>query len=112
VCIENLIRIDCVTELPKTSSAMIALLSSFLILFASPFKSKSRLDAEDAVFGHQLIIWRRKVRGQRPPTKRFSRRIASPLPASLSFRQISCASLWSRIFNFRVLISETWSELA
>src|SRR5689334_13818764 len=65
---------------------MIALLSSFLILFASPFKSKSRLDAENAVFGHQLIILRRKVRGQRPPTKRSSRRIASPLPASLSFR--------------------------
>ena len=30
---------------------MIALLSSFLILFASPFKSKSRLDAENAVSG-------------------------------------------------------------
>jgi hypothetical protein len=38
VCIENLIRIDCVTESPKTSSAMIALLSFFLILLASPFK--------------------------------------------------------------------------
>jgi len=51
VCIENLIRIDCVTKSPKTSSAMIALLSFFLILFASPFKSKSRLEAENAVLG-------------------------------------------------------------
>jgi hypothetical protein len=38
VCSENLIRIDCVTESPKTSSAMIALPSFFLILLASPFK--------------------------------------------------------------------------
>jgi hypothetical protein len=30
---------------------MIALLSFFLILFASPFKSKSRLEAENAVLG-------------------------------------------------------------
>jgi hypothetical protein len=45
---------------------MIALLSSFLILFASQFESKSRLDAENAVFGYQLIILRRKVRAQRP----------------------------------------------
>jgi hypothetical protein len=40
VCIENPIRIDCVTESPKTSSAMVALLSSFLILLASPFSSE------------------------------------------------------------------------
>jgi len=30
---------------------MIALLSFFLIQFASPFKSKSRLEAENAVLG-------------------------------------------------------------
>jgi hypothetical protein len=61
VCIENLIRIDCVTKSPKASSAMIALLAFFLILFASPFKSKSRLEAGNAVLGGQLIILRRKV---------------------------------------------------
>jgi hypothetical protein len=66
VCIENLIRIDCVTKSPKASSAMIALLSFFLILFASPFKSKSRLEAENAVLGGQLIILRRKVRLRGP----------------------------------------------
>jgi len=49
-----------VTKSPK-SSAMIALLSFFLMLFASPFKSNSRLEAENAVLGGQLIILRRKV---------------------------------------------------
>jgi hypothetical protein len=33
-------------------------------LFASPFKSKSRLEAENAVLRPQLIILRRKVRGR------------------------------------------------
>src|SRR6266478_8059372 len=43
---------------------MIALLCFFLTLFASPFKSKSRLEAENAVLRRQLIILRRKVRGR------------------------------------------------
>jgi hypothetical protein len=45
---------------------MIALLSFFLILFASPFESKSRLEAENAVLGGQLSILRRKVRLRGP----------------------------------------------
>jgi hypothetical protein len=43
---------------------MIALLCFFLALFASPFKSKGRLEAENAAVRHQLIILRRKVRGR------------------------------------------------
>jgi hypothetical protein len=43
---------------------MIALLCFFLTLFASPLKSKSRLEAENAVLRRQLIILRRKVRGR------------------------------------------------
>jgi hypothetical protein len=43
---------------------MIALFCFFLTLFASPFKSKSRLEAENAALRHQLIILRRKVRGR------------------------------------------------
>ena len=43
---------------------MIALLCFFLTLFASLFKSKSRLEAENAVLRRQLIILRRKVRGR------------------------------------------------
>jgi hypothetical protein len=51
VCTENLIRIDCLNESPKRQW-LIALLCFFLILFASPFKSKSRLEAENAALRH------------------------------------------------------------
>src|SRR5438046_8248693 len=43
---------------------MIALFWLFLTLSVSPFKSKSRLEAENAVLRHQLIVLRRKVRGR------------------------------------------------
>jgi transposase InsO family protein len=41
---------------------MVSLLCFLLALFASPFKSKSRLEAENAALRHQLTILRRKVR--------------------------------------------------
>ena len=43
---------------------MVALLCFLLALFASPFKSKSRLEAENAILRHQLTVLRRKVRGR------------------------------------------------
>ncbi len=43
---------------------MIALLYFILNILISPFKSKSRLEAENAVLRHQLIILRRKLRGR------------------------------------------------
>ena len=44
---------------------MIALLSFFLtLLLASPFRLKSRLEAENAALRHQLTVLRRKVRGR------------------------------------------------
>src|SRR5436853_3534863 len=43
---------------------MIALLCFFLTLLASLFKSKSRLEAENAALRRQLIVLRRKVRGR------------------------------------------------
>src|SRR5207247_948536 len=43
---------------------MIALLCFFLTLFASLFKSKSRLEAENAALRHQLIVLQRKVHGR------------------------------------------------
>src|SRR5216683_2291496 len=49
--------------------AMIALISFVLAVLASSFKSKSRLEAENAVLRHQLIVLRRKVRGRAQPTK-------------------------------------------
>jgi hypothetical protein len=43
---------------------MIALLCFFLALLASPFKSNSRLEAENAALRRQLIVLQRKVRGR------------------------------------------------
>jgi hypothetical protein len=43
---------------------MIALLCFLVALFASPFKSKCRLEAENAALRHQLIVLRRTVRGR------------------------------------------------
>src|SRR5512141_990280 len=43
---------------------MIALLCFVLTVLAAPFKSKSRLEAENAALRHQLIILRRKVHGR------------------------------------------------
>src|SRR5437879_6298587 len=43
---------------------MVALLCFFLTLFASPFKSKGRLEAENAALRHQLNVLQRKVRGR------------------------------------------------
>jgi hypothetical protein len=47
---------------------MIAFISFVLAVLASPFKSKSRLEAENAVLRHQLIVLRRRVRGRAQPT--------------------------------------------
>src|SRR3979411_1402541 len=43
---------------------MIGLFCFVLAVLASPFKSKSRLEAENAVLRHQLIVLRRKLKGQ------------------------------------------------
>ena len=40
---------------------MFALLCFVLAVLASPFKSKSRLEAENVALRHQLIVLRRKV---------------------------------------------------
>src|SRR5258708_28383068 len=42
---------------------MIRLLCFTLAVLASPFKSKLRLEAENAVLRHQLNVLRRKLRG-------------------------------------------------
>src|SRR5580700_2431524 len=43
---------------------MIGLLCFALAVLASPFKSKLRLEAENAVLRHQVIVLRRKLRGR------------------------------------------------
>ncbi len=47
---------------------MVALISFLLNVVASLFKSKSRLEAENAALRHQLIVLQRKVRGRVPFT--------------------------------------------
>ena len=55
---------------------MIALVCFVLAVLASPFKSKSRLEAENAALRHQLIVLGRKVEGRAQLTNsdRFPRR--------------------------------------
>src|ERR1700676_2680152 len=43
---------------------MIGLLPFVLAILASPFKSKLRLEAENAVLRHQLIVLKRRLRGR------------------------------------------------
>src|SRR5674476_218982 len=43
---------------------MIALMCFVLAVLAAPFKSKSRLEAENAALRHQLIVLRRKMHGR------------------------------------------------
>src|ERR1700687_1801605 len=43
---------------------MFGLFSLFLALLTAPFKSKSRLEAENAALRHQLIVLRRKLQGR------------------------------------------------
>ena len=48
---------------------MVALFCFVLAILASPFKSKSRLEAENAALRHQLIVLRRKTQGKVHLTK-------------------------------------------
>src|SRR3981081_4013307 len=48
---------------------MIGLLCFILAVLASPFRSKLRLEAENAVLRHQLMVLRRKLRGRVRLTK-------------------------------------------
>src|SRR3979411_2685652 len=43
---------------------MIGLLCFVMAVLASPFKSKLRLEAENAVLRHQLIVLRRRLQGR------------------------------------------------
>ena len=46
------------------AGGMIRLFCFVLAVLASPFKSKLRLEAENAVLRHQLIVLRRRLRGR------------------------------------------------
>jgi hypothetical protein len=51
---------------------MVALICFVLAVLASPFKSKSRLEAENAVLRHQLIVLQGKGERQSPPYEQRS----------------------------------------
>jgi len=57
VCTKNPVRVDDVMESPK-------LLCFVLAVLASPFKSKLRLKAENAVLRHKLIVLSRRLHGR------------------------------------------------
>jgi hypothetical protein len=63
VCTENFIRVDDAPESPKLAE-MIGLLCFVVAVLASPFKSKIRLEAENATLRHQLVVLRRKPEGR------------------------------------------------
>ena len=50
------------------SWAMIALLSFLLTVLVLPFRSKSRLLAENALLRHQVVVLRRRIKGRIPLT--------------------------------------------
>jgi hypothetical protein len=67
VCTENSIRIDYVTESPNLSGddrAVLPLPGPVRLAF----KSKSRLEPENAALRHQLIVLQQRVRGRIPLT--------------------------------------------
>jgi hypothetical protein len=48
----------------RLASIMVALVCFIWSALAAPFKSKSRLEAENAAPRHQLMVLRRQMRGQ------------------------------------------------
>ena len=82
---------------------MIALLCFFLTLVASPFKSKSRLEAENAALRHQLAVLRARARegecelGTLGIGKRCQERISATglaVVADSSRNPLSTRSMW------------------
>jgi hypothetical protein len=63
VCTENLIPVRA-DRIIYYRSEMIALMCFSLRLFTLPLKSKIRLEAENAILRHQLIVLERKIRGR------------------------------------------------
>jgi hypothetical protein len=58
--------------------AMIALVCFVLVVLTSPFKSRSRLEAENAALRHQLAVLRRKLKGRAQPRLLRHRDLGAP----------------------------------
>src|SRR6266851_8994490 len=62
---DSYFRLDALAEgITYRQLTMFALLCFVLAVLTSPFKSKSRLEAENMALRHQLNVLRRKVRGR------------------------------------------------
>src|SRR3979490_849753 len=81
---------------------MIGLLCFVVAVLASPFKSKIRLEAENATLRHQLVVLRRKLKGRARLTNndrwffvQLYRWFPSSLPVVMIFRPETLV-LWHR----------------
>ena len=82
---------------------MFALFCFFLSVLASPFRSKSRLEAENAVLRHQLIVLRFKVPGRVRLTnndRRFLIQLYRWFPSILQCRTCDARAMASAGFRF------------
>src|ERR1700680_797185 len=71
---------------------MIALVCFVLAVLASPLKSESRLEAENAALRQQLIVLRRKVRGNHPASTAGSELAMFKRDGTI-LRTLACQSL-------------------
>src|SRR5258706_15108203 len=86
---------------------MIGLLCFALAVLASPFKSTVRLEAENAVLRHQLIVLRRRLHGRGRVLDFRTSTSASALGGSIAFRA-SSNLLWITVhtepfFSMRII---------
>jgi hypothetical protein len=82
----------CVPRTPTnrlSSDTMVALLCFFLTLFTSPFRSKNRLETENATLRHQLTVLRPKVRKARRAATRRGRRLRIIFAVEARFGRIN-----------------------
>jgi hypothetical protein len=75
---------------------MIGLLCFVLAVLASPFKSKLRLEAENAVLRHQLIVLRRRLHG------RVRLNVTASPTAEWVARQITEAFPWNEAPRYMI----------
>jgi hypothetical protein len=79
---------------------MIGLLCFVLAVLASPFKSKLRLEAENAVLRHQLIVLRRSLHGRVRLTNQSATITMSPIALNVGSILFSCKVIGPKRYIF------------
>jgi hypothetical protein len=96
-CVYRKLRpFDPVTE-SLTSATMVALISFLLNVVASLFKSKSRLEAENAALRHQLIVLQTQGARSRPLSNCNGVHMLSSVPVLIISRKAFCRLTMSNI---------------